>query len=116
MHNDDFPWLRSLEIQENKNAQRAEIEAQMREFERRGGKITPLPDAMQTYDRQIKVPTEGCTDSGYPGIVWSTEKNQWSVRTPNSRRHIGYSDTIAGALKMQEERSNKQQWKEGKVK
>lgn len=96
---------------ENKEIERRKIERQTIEFECRGGKIDVIPVGVKTLVRDL--PTDAqALESGYPGINWSADREEWVVRTPNSRRHIGYAPTIIEALKMQDLDKNKQEWKE----
>lgn len=100
------------EVVENKEPLRGLLIKQVAEFESKGGKVTELPYGVKTHQYEIRSPAPGQLDSGYAGITWSPDREKWAVRTTNSRKHLGFADSICEALALQEKHQNKQNWKE----
>lgn len=100
------------EVVENKRALSELLAAQQLRFEAAGGKVTELPYGVKALPNEVRIPATCDTDSGYPGISWSPDREKWSVRTTNSRKHLGFAKTLCEALRIQEQHSNKQDWKE----
>lgn len=100
------------EVVENKDWLRQQLNSHTIHFLHTGGKVTELPYGVKALPNELRAPGVGQLDSGHSGITWSPDKNKWVVRTTNSRKNLGYADSIAEALAMQEKDRNKQAGKE----
>ena len=100
------------EVVEPKEPLRMNLQRDIEAFLARGGYITEVPVGAKTVPNGVFVPVEGDSESGYPGITWKPEYNKWSVRSTNSRVHLGYAASLCEAFAMQEKHKAQQTWKE----
>lgn len=97
------------EFIEDKRGLSQKLEEEVDQFLKKGGKITEVTTGVKAHPNLI---TGNTDDSGHPGITWKKEYGQWSVRTTNSKVHLGYAKTLCEALAMQQKHQAQQTWKE----
>jgi hypothetical protein len=113
--NEDMILFDDIVVVENKRALSANLAQHTREFLKHGGTVVVIPTGVSKYLEPPPVPRDGVPISGVAGINWSVDRKQWTVRTPNSRRHLGFANDLAEAVEMQRKHEAKQAWKESQI-